>query len=311
MQTSQLNLQPHWTERIGRQREWVWRGWQVRYSYRLSHNPQATPPLLLIHGFGAAIEHWRHNIPILAENHSIYAIDLLGFGGSRKAKTSYTTALWVEQVYDFWQTFIGQPTILFGNSIGSLVCLSVAATHPDMVAGIVMLNLPDLAVRAEAIPRWLQPVVLGVENLVASPLLLRALFPGLRSPKIIRRWAGIAYCDRSAIDEELVEIFAAPARDEGATRTFISLFGALRQPNFAPAVRSILPHIESPMLLVWGRQDRMVPRGVARSFSSLNPRLELVELDRVGHCPHDEAPEAFHQVVLPWLAKQTDTLASV
>ena len=42
------------------------------------------PALLLVHGFGASTDHWRHNIPVLAETHSVHALDLLGFGRSAK-----------------------------------------------------------------------------------------------------------------------------------------------------------------------------------------------------------------------------------
>lgn len=94
--------QRSWQERIGNQRDWIWRGWQTRYSYfptqTISLEAKQTP-LILIHGFGASIEHWRHNIPVLGQEYPVYALDLLGFGASRKADTEYTVKLWVEQVH--------------------------------------------------------------------------------------------------------------------------------------------------------------------------------------------------------------------
>jgi pimeloyl-ACP methyl ester carboxylesterase len=68
-----VTTSPTWTERIGYQRDWVWRGWQIRYSFMPAKTPQDAdnPPLILLHGFGAAIEHWRHNIPILSQNQSL------------------------------------------------------------------------------------------------------------------------------------------------------------------------------------------------------------------------------------------------
>ncbi|NEO86883.1 MAG: alpha/beta hydrolase, partial [Spirulina sp. SIO3F2] len=55
-----------WLEQVGQQRDWLWRGWQIRYSVGRVLSPQSpnAPPILLLHGFGAALEHWRHNIPV-------------------------------------------------------------------------------------------------------------------------------------------------------------------------------------------------------------------------------------------------------
>lgn len=298
-------LKEQWKQRIGCQRDWVWRGWQTRYAYKRPSGKVSShiPPMILLHGFGASIEHWRNNIPVLSENQTVYALDLLGFGASKKVPTQYSVHLWVDQVYDFWQTFIRQPVVLVGNSIGSLVCLVAAATYPDMVAGIAMLSLPDVSLRQETIPKWLQPVVSTLEGAVASPWLITSLFSLLRRPRIIRRWVSLAYTGREAITEELVEILASPARDEGAARTFYALFEAARQPQFSTPAKQILPTLSIPMLLIWGLKDRMVPPSLGPLFANLNPKLKLVELEGVGHCPHDECPALVNAILLGWLAE--------
>jgi haloalkane dehalogenase len=227
---------------------------------------------------------------------------MLGFGASRKACADYKIDLWVDQVYEFWQTFIRQPIVLVGNSIGSLVCLAAAAAHPEMVKGIVLINLPDLSLREEAMPGWLRPVVSTVEGLVASPILLKTLFHVVRRPPVVRKWAGLAYASPVAVTAELVEILTGPAQDRGAAATFSALFKAMTSTNFGPRVKTILPTLDIPMLLMWGRKDRMIPPKLARQFVELNPNLELIELDDAGHCPHDERPEQVNQILLDWLA---------
>lgn len=293
----------HWQQRIGNQRDWVWRGWQTRYTYvrAATGDPYKTSPLILLHGFGASIEHWRHNLPVLSQKHTVYALDLLGFGASRKANVDYTVPLWVEQVHDFWESFIRQPVVVVGNSIGSLVCLTLAATYPEMVERMVMLNLPDVSLRQEMIPPRLQSLVTSLENLVASPLLLKNLFKMLRRPPFIKSWAAIAYANKAVISEELIEILSSPAYDEGAEQTFCTLFRAIRQPGFAPPAKEILPKLNIPMLLIWGSQDRMVLPSLAPIFAELNPNIKLVEIERAGHCPHDECPEQFNRILLDWL----------
>lgn len=293
----------HWHQRIGNQRDWVWRGWQTRYTYVKAATGDCCEksPLILLHGFGASIEHWRHNLPVLSQQHTVYALDLLGFGASRKAHVDYNVFLWAEQVYDFWKIFIRRSVVLVGNSIGSLVCLTLAATYPEMVKGMVMLNLPDVSLRQEMIPPRLQSLVTTIENLVASPLLLKNLFKLLRRQPMLRCWAAIAYANKSVITEELLEILSAPAYDEGAEQTFCTLFRAVRQPEFAPPAKEILPKLNIPILLIWGSQDRMVLPSLASIFVELNPNIKLVEIERAGHCPHDECPEQFNRILLDWL----------
>lgn len=292
-----------WQQRIGNQRDWVWRGWQTRYSYlrTKSDGGRNKPAVIFIHGFGASIEHFRHNLPVIAQEHSVYALDLLGFGASRKANVEYSAALWTEQLHDFWQTFIGTPVILVGNSIGSLVCLTATATYPEMVAGLVMLSLPDVSVREDMLPPLVRPVVTTLENLVASPLLIKMVLKLVRKPGVIRRWAGIAYPQKAAVTDELVEILSSPAYDDGAEQTLVRLSRSVRKPEFAESVRDLLPKIRIPMLLIWGLKDQMIPPHQAREIAALNPRIELVELPDAGHCPHDEYPEEFNALCLNWL----------
>lgn len=266
-------------------------------------NPQDAdkPPLILLHGFGAAIEHWRHNIPILSQNHRVYAVDLLGFGGSRKVQVPYTVNLWVEQIHDFWQTFINRPVVLVGNSIGSLVSMALASKYPEMVAGLVMLSLPDVSRRREMIADWLLNIVTPIENFFTSPWLLKPIFYYLRRPQVLKKWTGIAYEDKKAVSDELVQIIAAPTLDEGAAEAFISLAQAVNHPEYCPPAKLILPRLQIPILLCWGKQDPMVPVQLAPGFVSLNTRIKYVEFDRAGHCLQDECPDRFNPILLEWL----------
>ena len=294
----------HWQQRVGSQRDWVWRGWQTRYTYiRPSQPNQKKTPLILLHGFGTSIGHWRHNLTVLGEHHTVYALDLLGFGASQKAPVTYNIDLWVEQVYDFWRTFIRQPVVLVGNSIGSLICLAAAAIHPDMVQGMVMLSLPDMSLEEEAVPQFLQPVVAVIKSLVASPPILRTLFQVVRRPYVVRRWAAIAYAKPNAVTDELVEILVDPAQDKGAAQAFSAILRGMTRSQFGPSVKAVLQTLEIPMLLIWGQQDRMVPPILALKFTQYNTKLQLLKLDNAGHCPHDECPEQVNQAILEWIDK--------
>ncbi|QIR37296.1 alpha/beta fold hydrolase [Tolypothrix sp. PCC 7910] len=296
----------HWQQRVGNQRDWIWRGWQTRYTYiRSAQNHQNTTPLILLHGFGASIGHWRHNLEVLAEHQTVYALDMLGFGASEKAAANYSIELWVEQVYDFWKAFIRQPVILIGNSTGSLISLAAAAAHPEMVKGIVMMSLPDPSLEQEAIPPALRPILMplitSIKKIVASPIILKPVFNFVRQTSVLRRWASLAYANPEAITDELIDILAGPPQDRGSARAFSALFKATMGVNFSPSVKKVLPTLQIPMLLIWGQKDRFVPPILGSQFAQYNEKLQLLNLEDVGHCPHDESPEQVNQVILDWI----------
>jgi pimeloyl-ACP methyl ester carboxylesterase len=293
--------------KIGNQRDWVWRGWQTRYTYqRCSDGDSGAAPVLLLHGFGASIGHWQHNLEFLADVHTVYGLDLVGWGGSRKPDITYNIDLWVDQVYDFWQTFVGRPMILVGNSIGSLVALVAAARHPELATSLVMVSLPDLSAEQEMIPRSLQPLVNGIKRLILNPVLLHTLFRFVSQPKIARKWAQIAYANPDRVTDDLIDLFLTPAREREAPAAFVKIMQGMTSSNFSPNIRKLLPGMQIPMLLIWGCEDRMIPPQTAEILLKLTPLLELVNLEAAGHCAHDEVPDVVNETIRNWL----DSLAT-
>lgn len=283
-------------------RSWIWRGWQINYTFqRVANNYQGVDiPIILLHGFGASIGHWRKNIPVLSEKHTVYALDLLGFGASQKVYTSYQVDLWASQIYDFWRSFINTPVILIGNSIGSLIALELAVNYPEMATGLVMLTLPDINQKQAMIPKFLRPVVTTIENVIANPWLIRIIFYYVRNPKIIRNALKFAYVDQSAVTDELVEIICQPTEDKGAARTLIALTKSSNKAKFSPSVKSLLKQLEIPTLLLWGDGDRLIPSMAIPKLVKKKANINLQLLKERGHCIHDESPNQFHQIFWQW-----------
>lgn len=77
------------------------------------------PAILLVHGFGAFLDHYRDNISSIADDgHRVWAITLIGFGKSEKPNIMYTELMWAELLRDFIVDVVGESVHLVGNSIG-------------------------------------------------------------------------------------------------------------------------------------------------------------------------------------------------
>jgi pimeloyl-ACP methyl ester carboxylesterase len=289
---------------------WMWRGHQINYQAA----GETGAAVLLIHGFGASVGHWRKNLPILAENCRCYAIDLIGFGGSAKptpgAEIEYTFETWAQQVIDFCREVIGTPTILVGNSIGCIVALQAAVTEPKLFTGVAMLNcslrlLHDRK-RAEMpfYRRWGAPVL---QSILTIPAIGKFFFQQLAQRKVVRNILLQAYYHPEAVSEELIDILMAPAADPGAADVFLK-FTAY---SWGPLPEDLLPQLACPAIAIWGAADPWEPIDLGRELMDVATVDRFVELPDVGHCPQDEAPELVNRVLQEWISQLGEKSATI
>ena len=277
---------------------WNWQGHKIQYTVM-----GAGRPLVLVHGFGASIGHWRKNIPVLAAaGYRVFAIDLLGFGGSDKPPLNYTLELWEQLLLDFWAANIQEPTVFVGNSIGALLSLMMVADHPEIVSGGVLINCAGgLSHRPHELNPPLRLVMGAFNQLVRSKLTGRVLFDRVRQKSQIRRTLLQVYRNREAVTDELVDLLYAPSCDPGAQQVFASILSA--PPGPTPA--QLLPKVRHPLLVIWGADDPWTPITGAKIFqdSSDSQPIQIAPIPNAGHCPHDELPEVVNPLILNWLAE--------
>ena len=310
-----LPASPKAQPRLGSQRDWRWRGWRVRYSFRRAAQPSTVspgnPPIILVHGFGAALGHWRNNIEVLSQHHDVYALDLLGFGNSEKAAAPYSPLFWAEQLHDFWQSFVQRPAILVGNSLGSVTCMMAATRFPAMVSSVVWINLPDSSVLGPEMPpqaRQVQksvfllfrPIAKTARYILTSPLIINPLLTAIRPRRFLTYWTKKAYHNPEVVDDELMDVLGLPPYDRGSRQALRAMTRFVANVPGPYRARQALPKLTIPMLLLWGKQDTFVPPMLGPKIADLNPRIRLVELENAGHCPQDECPDVVNQLILDW-----------
>ena len=288
---------------------WIWEGFSISYHFCGTQGPA----VVLVHGFGASTDHWRKNIAELQNHFHVFALDLIGFGRSAKAKLQYSGDLWRDQLHDFITEIIGQPAVLAGNSLGGYASLCVAAQRPDAAAGLVLLNSAgpfseeQPSIESESVQTEVQPPrqpdlwqkFFGdvTKWIFQQPWARFLLFQYIRQPWVIRQTLEKVYLDKSAITDQLVEDIYRPACDPGAVDVFASVFSTPQ----GEKVDLLLKQLTCPLLILWGEADPwMNARERSNKFRQYYPELTEYFL-RAGHCPHDEIPDEVNRLLRDWV----------
>ena len=146
--------------------------------------------------------HFLVNIAQLQEDFEVWAVDLLGFGRSAKAKLQYGGDLWRDQLKDFITEIIGQPVVLAGNSLGGYASLCVASQCPETCKGVILLNSagPFSDTQKASKPNKIQT---AIRSILLQPWASYLLFQYMRRPKNIRKTLKKVYYNQ----ERLLSIY--------------------------------------------------------------------------------------------------------
>jgi pimeloyl-ACP methyl ester carboxylesterase len=282
-------------------RFWTWRGYEIGYCAEgLEEHPDKLA-IILIHGFGASVGHWRKNLPVLSQSTRVYAIDLIGFGSSAQPKPSelaYTFETWGQQVADFVREVVGDRAILIGNSIGAVVAMQAAIYAPDLIVKTVLINcsLRLLQEQNQLNMIWFRRVgVIAVQNILGKRAIAKLFFDQVRKPRSVKRILSQAYFDKEAVTDELIEILIKPAQNPNA----VDVFMAFVRYSQGPRPEDLLAILPCEAIVLWGDRDPWEPIEMGRkSFTKFDCVKEFIDLPNAGHCPQDEAPELVNPILL-------------
>jgi pimeloyl-ACP methyl ester carboxylesterase len=254
------------------------------------------PPLLFVHGLGGAWQNWLLNMPAFMDSHRVVAVDLPGFGDSEMPSGELTIESFA-RVLDAVCARIGvEDPVVIGNSMGGFVGAELALDFPTRVAKLVLVSAAGLSteyLRREPVVAMARAWAAGttrmggqVDAVVRRRRLRRAVFQSV-----------VRYPERLSVP--LTYELANGAGKDGFIPALSSLIGY--------SFRDRLPQIECPVLIVWGRNDMLVPVEDADMFARLiGPNARKVIFEDTGHLAMVERPSRFNELLAGFIAGERE-----
>jgi pimeloyl-ACP methyl ester carboxylesterase len=263
---------------------------------------------VLVHGLGGSLLSWLAVAPGLARHGRVLALDLPGFGRSgrdgRRSRVSdlrTTLSRFVDEV-------AGGPVVLVGNSMGGGISMLEAALEPSAVEALVLSN-SVFPWRRGSFPA---PIVMLGFALYELPRVgewaSRQRITRLEAERAVEVGLRIIAADPSTIPPDLVRLHVEQLvrhqQDPDAGAAFLeaarSLLALGRRRE---VVRWIVGSVKCPVLVVHGREDRLVPIGFAKGALEMRPDWDMRLIPKVGHVPQMEAPDRWLAAVDDWLER--------
>lgn len=231
-----------------------------------------TAPLIFLHGWRSEAAVWLPLFKSLYKiPYTLYAVDLPGFGKSETPKKPFILEDYADVVQEFVSKVIGQTSkvTLVGHSFGARVAIKCAATHPELIEKLVLVDSGGARMKSEK--RKALKIVAKLAKLFFKPGFMQPL-----RKKIYERLGATDYV-------------ATPELQQ----TFLNIINEDLTPLF--------PKITAPTLIVWGEKDEETPLSYARIMHQTIPHSELVILPNAGHFSFLDNPEKFVQALTEFI----------
>lgn len=257
------------------------------------------PPLLLVHGLGGFAENWAANIFPLAERHRVLVPDLPGFGRSGKTPAPRSMFDFVRFLNEFTEALKIEKASLAGNSLGGGLVLQFAVEYAAKVEKLVLVDNAGMGRE-----------VINDFKVCSIPFLGELLIRPSRDASIAT-WRKVLH-DPAAVTEDLItlgyEYMTLPGAKKALMNTIragIDIRG--QRMELVRELMAGLGSVTALALIIWGRQDRILPVAHAHVCHERLPGSRLEIFDNCGHMPQLEHPDRFNALVLAFLDGRTES----
>lgn len=223
--------------------------------------------LLLLHGLFGALSNFAGLIDYFKKEHRVI-IPILPIYDGPKEKAN------LEGLLEFVESFVAfkklNKVIPIGNSLGGHLALKFAVANPNLMRGLVLTGSSGL-----------------FEDSLGNT------YPRKEDYEYIKHKTGLTFYDPEVATKELVdEVYEIVNNREKAIRILYMARSAIKN-NMA----DVIPNIQAPTLLIWGKNDTITPPFVAEEFHKLIPKTTLEWIDKCGHAAMMEHPQEFNRLL--------------
>jgi pimeloyl-ACP methyl ester carboxylesterase len=223
--------------------------------------------LLLLHGLFGALSNWKDVLEHFSRNYKvviplmpIFEMNILTLSVDSLAKFIHSFVVYKKY----------QKVNLLGNSLGGHVALVYLKEHPEMVNSLILTGSSGL-----------------YENAFGES------YPKKNDKQYLKERIGLTFYDPSNATDELVDEVHSTLQDKSKVLSILKIAKSAIRHN----MRKDIPKMNVPVCLIWGLDDRITPPEVGKEFNELLPDSQLHLLEKCGHAPMMEQPEAFNAIV--------------
>lgn len=229
-------------------------------------------PLMLLHGFGGNKDSFARVSRFLVQRYRVIIPDITGFGEStRPPHADYSSCAQVERLRALAQALKLSGLHLGGNSMGGQIALLYAARHPTEVASLWLLSAA--VARSSFKPEVLKLIASGHNPLIA------------RNVQEFSAVMALGMSRPPYVPKPMLKVLAQERIVNAALEVQIL------QQLLDYSVENEIAGLETPTLIVFGEQDRVIAGTTADVLSKLLPRSKLVLVRNAGHVPMFEKPQ--------------------
>ncbi|MBX7495518.1 alpha/beta hydrolase [Qipengyuania sp. 6B39] len=252
--------------------------------------PRDAPVILLLHGSNADLLTWQAWAERLSETYRVIRYDQRGHGLTGPAPDGdYSQGAFVADV-GLVADALGLDTFtLGGNSMGGGIAMGYAIAHPERLDGLVLVDAGGADITREGSGNLaFQLARIPVVNTLAFQLMPRS---------IVERSLSQSVSNQAIVTPAAIDRYWELARYPGNRDATMQRFGL----GWTVLDAKDVSKVQVPTLVMWGKEDALIPYAAAEWYAATLPNATLVAYDGIGHIPMEEAADRSAADLMQWL----------